>query len=378
MDPDRALILLASMGSKRTENLLAAMERQQTVRLLGAVSKVLAEQARVRTTFGLAQQEAEQIAAQARRTAQETIDKASADADSIRANARTEAASLRAGAHRAVELPQQVAAAVAVNEASAVDRQRHLGRRSPNTSRHNGVAPPTLSTDVRRGRTDPPAQPSGDNNAAMVLPMEFFLISHGRDGRSHIEQGRLETAIFGAALCELVRASLVTLKNGCPSAIGQRRCTDPIGEFLLGSLRDQPARPVEHCARDTRRELFLRVAQQLADGGSIVPRAKSRLLSRSVVRYKPVSEAEASEPAIRLARHLVEASGPPDERTYLLAALVDLTQSYRELPIDLRERQIRELISGLLAARKLPAGLSAVLDGIDRAITSLAMTPRIR
>ena len=84
--------------------------------------------------------------------------------------------------------------------------------------------------------------------------------------------------------------------------LAQRRCTDPIGEFLLGSLRDQPARPVENCARDTRRELFLRVAQQLADGGSIVPRAKSRLLSRSVVRYKPVSEAEASEPAIRLAR----------------------------------------------------------------------------
>jgi regulator of protease activity HflC (stomatin/prohibitin superfamily) len=64
------------------------LERQQAVRLLGAVSKVLTDQVRVRTTFDLAQREAEQIAAQARRQADETIERARAEAEQILAAAR--------------------------------------------------------------------------------------------------------------------------------------------------------------------------------------------------------------------------------------------------------------------------------------------------
>src|SRR5262249_43111686 len=100
MDPDRALVLLAAMGSKRTENLLAAMERQQTVRLLESVSKVLSDQARVRTTLDRAQQEAERIAAQARREAQETIEKANAEAVAMKASVERELAELRSTARR--------------------------------------------------------------------------------------------------------------------------------------------------------------------------------------------------------------------------------------------------------------------------------------
>jgi hypothetical protein len=92
MDPDRALVLIGALGSKRTDDLLAAMERQQAVRLLGSVSKVLADQARIRTTFDLAEQQAKQIVSEAQRRAQEIIDQAHQQAAELIAVAEREAA----------------------------------------------------------------------------------------------------------------------------------------------------------------------------------------------------------------------------------------------------------------------------------------------
>jgi vacuolar-type H+-ATPase subunit H len=95
MDPDRALVLIGALGSKRTDDLLAAMERQQTVRLLGSVSKVLADQARIRMTFDLAEQEAKQIVSEAHRRAKEIIDEAQQRAAEFIAVAEHEAAAKR-------------------------------------------------------------------------------------------------------------------------------------------------------------------------------------------------------------------------------------------------------------------------------------------
>jgi vacuolar-type H+-ATPase subunit H len=95
MDPDRALVLIGALGSKRTDDLLAAMERQQAVRLLGSVSKVLADQARIRTTFDLAEQQAKQIVSDAQRRAQEIIDQAHQQAAELIAAAEREAAAKR-------------------------------------------------------------------------------------------------------------------------------------------------------------------------------------------------------------------------------------------------------------------------------------------
>lgn len=91
MEPDRALVLFSALGSKRVDDLLAAMQRQQAVRLLGSVGKVLVHQARLRTTVDMAEQEAKQIVAQAQAQAETQaraiLSKAQREADELKATA---------------------------------------------------------------------------------------------------------------------------------------------------------------------------------------------------------------------------------------------------------------------------------------------------
>jgi len=93
MEPDRALVLFSALGSKRVDDLLAAMQRQQAVRLLGSVGKVLVHQARLRTAADMAEQEAKQIVAQAQAQAE-------AQARAILSEARREAEELKASTER--------------------------------------------------------------------------------------------------------------------------------------------------------------------------------------------------------------------------------------------------------------------------------------
>jgi flagellar motility protein MotE (MotC chaperone) len=95
MEPDRALVLFSALGSKRIDDLLAAMERQQAVRLLGSVGKVLLHQARLRTTVDMAEQEAKRIVAQAQAQAEEILDKAQRQANELKATAERTAAEAR-------------------------------------------------------------------------------------------------------------------------------------------------------------------------------------------------------------------------------------------------------------------------------------------
>lgn len=85
MEPDRALLLFSALGTKRNDDLLDAMERQQAVRLLRSVGKVMVNQARIRTTFDMAEQEAKQIVSQAQTRAEEILDKASRQANERKA-----------------------------------------------------------------------------------------------------------------------------------------------------------------------------------------------------------------------------------------------------------------------------------------------------
>jgi Golgi phosphoprotein 3 GPP34 len=353
MDPDRALVLLASMGTKRTDDLLAAMERQQTVRLLSAVSKVLSDQARVRTTFDLAQQEAEQIAAQARQHAQETIDQAKAEAAAIVAAARH-------------ETDPDAVAEPAIGQ-SDVD---NTGLRVAIVDDSVAVAPGRV--EVANG-FDPRMLTAAD----FTLPTEFFLISHDSDGRPRIDQSVLETGIVGAALCELVRTNLATIVDGHPRPVGDRRCPDPVCEFALRTLATPTPQTIATWARNIRKELFHRLAQSLADSGLVIPIAKTMPWFRAGVRYKATSDTVASEPAVRIVRHFLTSGEPPQERTYLLAALINIAQLHHALPMKLRQKQIRELLEGLLKATNPSQELRAVLSGIDSATATIIMTPQV-
>jgi hypothetical protein len=361
MDPDRALVLFAEMGAKRTENLLAAMERQHAVRLLSAIRDVLPDQAR---TFDLAQQEAERIRAEARRQAQETIDKASAEAEAIKANAERELAELRSAARREAR------------RATPGSHRRSRNGTAPDDHRRppNGSTPVFVSHAASRPNTPSQANTQVLDEPLMTLPTELFLISHGGDGRPRLDQAMLETAVAGAALCELVRAGLVAVDEGCAIPTGAVRRDDTIVDFVLRSLGGDP-QPISAWTRTVRRELFLLLAQRLADDGTVLP-MKSRVWARAPVYYKPTDEAIAKEPAVRVVRHLIGASEVPDERTYLLAALVEIAEIHAELPVDLRRRQVRELMAGLLRSRTLPTDLRTILDGVDSAIASIALIPR--
>jgi Golgi phosphoprotein 3 GPP34 len=368
MDPDRALVLLAAMGSKRTENLLAAMERQQTVRLLSAVSKVLTDQVRVRTTLDLAQQKAEQIAAEARAKAQEMIDKAVAEANAIKAASRQEIDAARTdvndrmesnrGQYRSPNVPRpeparDTVAALPEERPTATVASQRLVATSPEVTLH----PPHQ------------ARPS-----AFLLPTEYFLIAHDVQGHSRIDPATLETGIVGAVLCELANANLLASTGG-ELASAASSCGDPMGDYILAKLAHEPS-SVTTLVREIRKDLFLRLAQRLADEGAVIP--LTRGWPRSRVCYKPTSEATAYEPAVRLVRFLLDSTAQPDDRTYLLAALVDITQLHRVLPIDLRAREVRQLVRRLLEARSAPPVVDVVLKGIDAAASMLVVTPHAR
>lgn len=83
IEPDRAVVLFSALGSKRIADLLAAMEGQQAVQLLGAVGKVMADQARLRTTVDMT----EQIVAQAQAKAESILERAQREADEMKAAA---------------------------------------------------------------------------------------------------------------------------------------------------------------------------------------------------------------------------------------------------------------------------------------------------
>jgi MgtE intracellular N domain len=95
MDPDRALVLIGALGQKRTDDLLEAMERQEAVKLLRSVSRVLDEQKRMRTTFEIADQESKRIRSEAERRGQEIEDQARQRAAELIADAEREAAAKR-------------------------------------------------------------------------------------------------------------------------------------------------------------------------------------------------------------------------------------------------------------------------------------------
>jgi hypothetical protein len=350
MDPDRALVVLGAMGTKRTDDMLDAMERQQAVRLLGAVSKVLTDQARVRTTFDLAQREAEQMAAEARRQADQTIERARAEAEAILATAR--AVPLEEAARSSDDRP---AAGIRAIGDSGADIEAAVGG---GVSAAAHVDPFYVWPD------------------AFSLPSDIFLLSHEMDGRPRINQTIMETVIVGAANCELVRAQLVTVVDGRVAPRGGQRSADVVCQFALRLVMDEPDSQLVTWIRNTRKEFFHCLAQRLADTGVIIPIAKSLLVFRSAVRYRTASDAVAAAPSTRVVRLLADPTDSPDERTMVLVHLIDLAQLHSALPLRLPHRQVRGLVSGLVGQRRPRPELLAVIDGIDAAIAATVMAPR--
>jgi multidrug efflux pump subunit AcrA (membrane-fusion protein) len=344
------------------------------------VSKVLTDQARARTTFDLAQQEAERIAAQARREAEEALDRARTEAEAIRSAARREQEDLRAVA--AAEPPHGTAAPPIYLRPSDY---------RPSDQRPSDQRPGRRDHEVVNGQPGPPGTPValGAHRAAprrlaawaaqsggFMLPCEYFLMAHDGSGRARIDQSVLETGLAGAVLCELVRTGRVGLDDGRLTATAHPTGPDRIGEYVLRSLINKPITPVKSWLREHRRDLFVRLAQELADAGAVLPVTRS--WPRSGVAYKPADEALANGPAVRLVRFLVDTAQPPDEETYLLGALVDTTGLHRVLPVGVRPREVRDLMSRMLVDRPVSVPLQAVLEGINAAVASIVLSPRGR
>jgi flagellar motility protein MotE (MotC chaperone) len=346
MDPTRALALLAAMGSKRTDDLLSAMERQQAVILLSAVGKLLSVQNRVRTTFDLAEQEAERIAASARQEAQETLDRANVEAASLRAEAVRDAAAAR-----------------------APDPER--AEPGPNRAYLPAHGVPRPGAGVHR--------PHGEH--AQLEPTrladDFFLLSHNAQGRSRIHQTILETIIGGAVLCDLVGYGVVDIIDGRLRTGGGGSTSHPAQDFTLRSIEDHPDQSIPDWLRDSRKEVFLLVAQALAEMRMVVPVVKRWSPRGSGVIYKPTDESTANAAATHVV-WCVLGTRAPDQRAYTLAALIACAELYHVLPVDLRPRQVRDMVKQLLANWPPDSATAAIFNGMEIAIASFTMAPRAR
>jgi hypothetical protein len=185
----------------------------------------------------------------------------------------------------------------------------------------------------------------------------------------------METVIVGAALCELVRAQLVTVVDGRVVPVGAQTCTDVVCQFALRAIADQSDESLATLVRNTRNEFFHCLAQRLADTDVVIPIARSLPMVRSAVRYRAASEAVAAAPGTRVVR-LLATTESPDERTFVLVHLIDLAQLHAALPLRLPHRQIRGLVAELVGQRRPRPELLAVIDGVDAAIAAMVMAPR--
>ncbi|MFC4145072.1 GPP34 family phosphoprotein [Micromonospora mangrovi] len=200
----------------------------------------------------------------------------------------------------------------------------------------------------------------------------LFLIGHDEfSGKPHGALDRLNCALAGAALAELIFERRVTIENGGVIAVDRRLWQEPLTDLLVTEIMGRDGvHPTRLWIRYLRDHLNIqeRVGTRLATAG-VVRREQGRALRRSV-RWPAVDPNQAASPRVRLTALLMRQQRTDlDAETLLLAALtgaVGLGSNVFDEQVSARMRDCRKYLPP-----PLDGLLGAVVAALDAATVSV-------
>ncbi|SCF07668.1 Golgi phosphoprotein 3 (GPP34) [Micromonospora viridifaciens] len=201
----------------------------------------------------------------------------------------------------------------------------------------------------------------------------LFLIGHDEfSGKPHGAVDRLECALAGAALAELMFERRIAAEDGRIVPIDGRLWQEPLSDLLITEImRREGAHPIQLWIRYLRDHLNIceRVGTRLATAG-VVRREQGRLLARSV-RWPAVDPNQAASPRVRLTAMLMrQHSAEVDVETLLLGALIEpvnLGTNAFDAQVNVRMRE---------CARLLPPPLQGLLGAVVAALDATTVSVR--
>ena len=210
-------------------------------------------------------------------------------------------------------------------------------------------------------------------HSAYRLADALFLIGHDEfTGKSHGAADRLDCALAGAALAELIFERRVTIENGGVIAVDRRLWQEPLTDLLVTEIMGREGvHPTRLWIRYLREHLNIqeRVGTRLATAG-VVRREQGRLLGRSI-RWPATDPNQAASPRVRLTALLMRQQRPElDAETLLLAALtgaVGLSSNVFDEQVSARMRECR---------RYLPPPLDGLLSAVVAALDAATVAVR--
>ncbi|MFC0003747.1 GOLPH3/VPS74 family protein [Micromonospora siamensis] len=197
-------------------------------------------------------------------------------------------------------------------------------------------------------------------HSAYRLADALFLIGHDEfSGKPHGATDRLEFALAGAAMAELIFERRITIDNGNVVAIDRRLWQEPLTDLIVTEiLGREGAHPTRLWIRYLRehQQIRERVGTRLVNNG-VVRREQSRGLRRTV-RWPAVDPNQAAAPRVRLTALLMRhEQSQLDVETLLLASLtgaVGVGQVAFDEQVTAKMRDCRKFLppplDGLVAA----------------------------
>jgi hypothetical protein len=207
------------------------------------------------------------------------------------------------------------------------------------------------------------------------LADELFLIAHDDySGKPLAAAILVDAALAGALLGELLFDGRITLARSHVYVSDERAWREPVTDRVLGEM---VRRGDGHPARSWLEFLAPRVRDHVGDrlvSAGAVRRITARGLNlRTTVRWPGLDPNRVARPRVRLNAVLERSVQPLDPRTATLAGLVHAAGLVRTLlPTN------RAIVADRIAAgrRLLPAELAELLNAVDAAVATTALTVR--
>ncbi|MEV6527754.1 GPP34 family phosphoprotein [Longispora sp. NPDC051575] len=223
-------------------------------------------------------------------------------------------------------------------------------------------------------RPQPPPRDTGRLRLADEL---FLLVHHPRHGRPLIGAELLGIGLVGAVLAELWLEGRLTVEEGRLTP-REAQAEDLVADHFLrsmSSLSQEPHPEPWRWVTVFKGESARLVGQRLAADGLITRERGLSYLLRPEVRCPPTAAGIGRSPTVNLGRHLLDERTPPDVQTAMLAALVNLLDGYRTIPLGLRAADARRRLIRLSAG--LGPEARVLTAAVDTAIVKIALLPRL-
>jgi hypothetical protein len=210
------------------------------------------------------------------------------------------------------------------------------------------------------------------------LADEYFLMSHGRDGRPVVNRAMVGAGLAGAIVGELLILGHLSAVDGRARLLSDSEYGEPAYRAVM-TLLENPQESVDllDLIGRLRRDSALWISQRLVDQRVIRPETNRGLLGRRTVRYPTADPVRASEPLTRLMRLMIDQDVNPDRQSAMLAALMSVTGLQTVLVGEVSRSRVEERMDEL-ANVAADGEFHQVAVAVDRAMAMITYGPTRR